>query len=228
MRLGTFIIAMGLCSMDAAYGTTVYSQAPAWTPGNSVGSLWTSHVDAGGNGWRVFDNFIPNSSAPVNRASWYGVYLNSSLGNGSPNTTAWEITFYADNAGAPGAALSTNTLSSAAVTMTNLGTGTFGTDNNVTVYEFEANLAPYSFTPGTTYWFSPRSSAATFYDLFSMPVGFGGDNATVQHLYSSGNLAGTFVRGNDRAFTLSSVPEPSTYLLMTSGLAALALRRRRR
>jgi hypothetical protein len=40
-------------------------------------------------------------------------------------------------------------------------------------------------------------------------------------------VVGSFPRAGDRAFALSSVPEPATLLLIAAGLAAITLLRRR-
>ncbi|QOY90529.1 PEP-CTERM sorting domain-containing protein [Paludibaculum fermentans] len=163
----------------------------------------------------------------IGQATWYGIYLDSALANGTPNTSSWQVSFYADAAGVPGAQLSNTTLNLADVTVQNLGTGFFGAEA-VTVYQFSANLSPFAATAATTYWFSPWSNGPTFFNLLGLVAGTGGDNATYQESLSAGSVSGTFVRGSDRAFSLAEVPEPSTNLLILSGIGVLALLRRRR
>lgn len=83
-------------------------------------------MDAAVNGWRTYDNFSLASSAVIGQATWYGIYLDSALANGTPNTSSWQVSFYADAAGVPGAQLSNTTLNLADVTVQNLGTGFSG------------------------------------------------------------------------------------------------------
>ena len=94
--------------------------------GSNVGSSWSSQFASGKGGFRAFDGFTLGSTASINQSSWWGIYFNTSLANETPNTTQWNIGFFADNGGAAGAQLSASTLTSGQVSTTLVGPGFFG------------------------------------------------------------------------------------------------------
>lgn len=226
----SYLWAIGLvfASIQAASAGVLYEQPALWNGnGSGVGFGWTSQSDAGVNGFRTFDNFSLGAAATINQASWVGIYLNSAdLTEGAPNTSDWVIRFYSDNAGAPLAVLSTTVLPTAQVTRQAVGTGLFG-NNTVTIYEFTAFLNSFDADAGTTYWFSPLSRATNFSPLFSWIEGTGGNGTSFQTAFAGGVVTNSFVREGDRAFSLSSVPEPSTWYLVGAALAGIAFVRRR-
>jgi hypothetical protein len=218
-----FVVA-GLLAASIASASAVFQQPVLWTgSGANIGTARTSHLDTGGDGYQTYDNFTLSSAATINQATWEGVYLTlPNNTDGASNTTTWAIGIYADNGGIPGTLLSGTTLPSADVSSVVLGTGTFD-GNTVTVYQFTANLTSFNAAPGTQYWFSPLSEATDFSPYFTWIAGTGGDNASYQ--IGEGTANGV---SNDRAFSLSTVLEPSTLYLGGVFLAALVLSRKAR
>jgi hypothetical protein len=225
--LSVAILVAVLSSAHDASATIVYSQPSVWAGnGTSTGNSLTSQTDPTLSGFRTNDNFSLATTALIDQVTWRGLYVNDvTLTDASPNTIDWSIRFQADNAGAPGAVLATFVVPDAAVTRTTLGTGTFN-NGTVTVYEFTANLSGFLADAGTTYWFSPLSRAATFSPFFTWIRGTGGDNSSFETQFLNGAVTGTFVQPGDRAFSLASVPEPPTWLLLGGAVVALARVRR--
>ncbi|MBL9200839.1 MAG: VPDSG-CTERM sorting domain-containing protein [Opitutaceae bacterium] len=236
-------IAFVLLAAAASRAAVIYDQPLFWngSPASAVGNPWNSHQTLAGlsSGFRAFDSFSLGSAATITQATWYGVYLaGSPLANAAPNTSLWSIGFFADAAGAPGAVLSTTSLSPGSVTQTLLGAGLFGA-NPVNVYQFTADLNSFDAAAGTTYWFSPLSQHANAFPAFGwLAAAATQDNTSIQRQIVNNITTNTFVRGNDQAFSLSGTvvgnPNPtaapdagSTLFLLGAGLAALGWLRRR-
>jgi hypothetical protein len=137
-----------------------------------------------------------------------------------PDTTSWEISFWAALGGPPEVFLQSHTLPVANVRRTVVGGTTFDLPPTVpvTLYSFEADLTtPFLADPGTTYWLSVSSNSPTFDPLWSWFQGTGGDWITIQDELPGGS---SFIRPGDRAFSLEgqAVPEPSTLALLFAGI----------
>lgn len=202
------VLLLSACSVGWAQ-PVIYQQPPVYVPPNgNVGLSFTSIYNAAAGGFLVYDNFIPTTTAPIGAVRWFGFYWDYAVPANNPvgpSTTSWTITFYADNAGAPGASLGSASLPAASVTTTQIGTALFGRDT-VNVYRMDVPLpAPVPVTAGTKYWISIQSvQTAGPSPLFSWIEGTGGDAVSLQQaILPGGAPAGppATVTG-DRAFTL--------------------------
>jgi len=211
------IVILGLFGAPAL--ASPFSQPAVWSGnGTDVGSSWTSQTSAG-SGYVAFDDFSFATDTLINQMTWEGIFLNLDLTNGVPNTSRWDILINSSNGGVPGALLAANT--GASVTMTTLGSGIFD-GNPVTVYQFTAQFAPFDALANTTYWISPVSVGPTFAPFFSWIQGTGGDGFSAQVHLTDFIPDDDSLRDGDRAFAVSSVPEPTSITLLGLGLAWLA------
>lgn len=184
-------------------------------------------------GFNVFDNFTLGSTETVSSVKWLGSYFNilEPLNNpASPNAVGFGIDFFTSSSGAPGALLSSTTLTLAQVDETLVGTQTgFGNLNiSVPLYSYMADLAaPFTVIGGTEYWIR-------IYSLSALPAadvaqwGWVGSLAGDQRSIQMSGFDPTFlsVSPRDRAFTLQAVPEPATVLLLGCGAALVPFRRK--
>jgi hypothetical protein len=204
------------------------NQPSVWNGnGSNVSVGYTDEESAAGTGFQSFDNFAIAGGGAINQVSWLGVYTDQTLFlNKAPNTTTWDLDFYANNSGAPGALMASTSLAAAGVTSQILGTGSFG-GATFNIYEFTADVPEFDAAPGTEYWFSPFSHNPDETAKFIWIQGTGGDGAGYQHRMVSGSVSGNFTLPVDLAFSLSNVPEPSTLVMVGLGiiLAAVASRR---
>jgi hypothetical protein len=235
-----FVSVLFFGALRSMLGDAMIVQPSIWSGnGTDVGNGWTSQANSSFSGYRTFDNFSFQSSTTLSQVTWLGIYLNDNLTNASPNTTTWDLGFFADNAGTPGAVASDTTQSAAQVSTLGVGTGLFN-GNTVTLYQFTATFPDFTAVAGKTYWFSPLSEADTFDPLFSWIEGTGEGNTSFQEQLAITALVtpsakpmiqtginATFVRPGDRAFTLNPVPEPDSFVLIVLALGGLAILRRR-
>jgi hypothetical protein len=186
-------------------------------------------------GFRSFDNFSFDKNASIETVTWYGFWID--LNNPvpapapAPDVQNWEIAFYGDNAGTPGAQLSSETIAPAGVTTTVVGAGTFtvGDTYNVVSYRFATSLVnPFSISSGTDYWFSIFARSDDYYPAFTWLGATGGDDASYQHVLGAGlSITGASAVARDRAAILEgTVPEPPAAILMGMTLLLLPLARR--
>lgn len=202
MRQSLLALPIALCVLaPPAHATQeLFSNPPS---GTNVWSSWTSCRGVDQPGFRTFDAFQINVAAPaqVTTVTWTGLYwdhVQHANNPASPNTTTWELTFYADDSNSPGQILQSVELPAATVTSTVLSNVIVNGDP-VTLRAFTAQLpTPLPLGPETTYWFSPLSIQATFNPLFSWwSASTGGDCVQV-----SDNPASTNTVSLNRAFSL--------------------------
>jgi len=208
--------------------TLVYEQPTVWAgDGTTVGTSWTSHADATETGFRTSDNFSLSSASIIDYAIWWGIYIDDTGKDASPNTASWSMRVSLDSGtGLPGAALTQETIPASDVNTQIVGSG-FLNGNPVTVYQFSTHISHFTALAATPYWFSPRSTGSTFLPAFSWIEGTGGDDRSVQSAFTNGVVTAGFIRDGDRAFALLLVPEPMTLALTCAALVALAATRRR-
>ncbi|MFT3720791.1 hypothetical protein [Pseudorhodoferax sp.] len=213
--------------------------APIYAPTPIGASPRFSDLGAAGGGWRVFDDFTPATSASVERVGWSGFWLD--LNNPqpapapAPDVSAWDVAFYADAGGVPGALLLLQTFSPAGANPTLLGAGSFSQGGNVydvDHYRYEVDLAaPLALAGGDTYWVSVMAHSPALLPGFAWSAATGGnDSSYQQQLGANGQPTGAQTVARDRAVTLDgtllAVPEPAA--LPLAGLALLLLAALRR
>lgn len=166
------------------------------------------------------DDFSIAANDTARSVSWIGVY---SPDNTAPAVDDFEIRFYADAAGAPGALLQTFAVGNA-VARTAVGTlATF------TTYSYTADLgAGFGINAGTAYWLVIANDTTGDNDNWFWAAQTSAGNAHFS-LNDGATWAPTLVDGA-MVFTLdnanAAVPEPASLLLVGIGVAA-ALRRKR-
>ena len=214
----TSMIAAALTAALFTVPTAVSAAPVLYAQPYASGNAWLSEdVSGQPTVWRVFDNFTLDGDGVVGRISFVGGYVD--LSNSvypAPDSTAFAFRFFADATGHPASApLHVQTVDFGDVETSVLGTGTSG-GFKTTVYAFAAELpVAFAATGGTNYWLSISSVAPAGDVQWAWFSGSGGDASSLQVLNGETDIW----RGRDRAFTLESVPEPATLLMLTVGLS---------
>lgn len=220
------LVAAG-CNMSAAI---LYGPTPI---GSSVRSS-----DFGSNnqsGFRAFDNFTVASGATVQKVTWSGLWIDFASPTPAPapapDVLTWDLAFYADNGGVPGAELSFQSFAAADVTSTFQGNAVFSINGlfNVALYQYSVDLTnPFLAAPATQYWFSVLARSADFNPAFALRGAVGGDDSSYQQQLGPGlSIVNANAVARDRAIVLEgTVPEPGTLLITAAALLLIpALRR---
>jgi hypothetical protein len=223
------------CSLTltfSANAAVLVNQPLFWSGnGTSVGSAHSIEYTPSENyGFRASDEFMLAGPAMITGVKWYAMSYDFVTAANNPvsldTINAYNISFFADNAGVPGAVLSSEPAVPADVTVTLLGTGTFG--STVNLYEFSYTLlTPFQASANTRYWFAPLLETGTYSPVVAGWVqGSGGNNSSYR--VGLGTAPGPSLIGSDRAYSLTGqfVPEPATYAMVSGALAAIALLRR--
>ncbi len=214
-----------LVAADAAVAGTVYYSQPGTQACNP--SCWTSHYGAG-SGFRAYDDFTLTTTATITSLSWQGIYIpqTAAATAPAPDTTTWQIGFFADNGNFPGTSVFSVSIPAVNVATTLIGSGTFG-GSPVNLYSFSATLGPaFTAAANTKYWFSPLSLAPSFDPFFSWSPSTAVYDGLTAQTDTNGNQ---YDRSDDRAFSLANaVPEPTSWALLIAGFAATGVAARRR
>lgn len=184
-------------------------------------------------GFSAYDDFTPSISGTVERVVWQGIWLdlNKPVPEPiqTPDATSWEVSFYADSGGGPGASLQTYTFAPANVTSVSLGTGVWnvsGNSYNFELLEYAAELpSGFQLSGGNAYWLLVMARSDSYYPAFAWMGGEAGNSNTLQVQLGAGEsvVNSSFV-GRDRAFRLEGqVPEPGTFVFSAVALLSLPL-----
>jgi hypothetical protein len=193
----------------------VYAQNP-----NYIG-LYASQNDPSTFGLfaQSYDNFTLASATTVTEAQWVGGYYNP---QSAGTITGWTVGFYADNAGQPGALLSSFTFAGNG-SETFLQNDSLGDPN----YLYTSGSLSFAAAAGTTYWLSVVPDVA-FPPQWGWGTSSQGDGVAWQDYFGSGSQI-----PSDLAFALyktqqTGVPEPGSLMLLGSGIVGIAATLRRK
>lgn len=224
MKSTTLSVLLSVCvlgfAVQASASTILYQ---TFAIGSSV------RFSDDGTAFRSYDSFSLTEAAGVERVGWSGLWLDLNSPVPAPagpqDAAGWEVAFFADNAGQPGALLSSQSLLAANVQSTYLGTSVFsvGQQYNVNYYSYLVDLPLIvDLSPGTPYWLSVYATGGSAPQNFAWLGATGGDGFSWQA--PGGQVSA------DRQFQLEGtpVPEPATMLLFATGGLMMAARRRLR
>jgi PEP-CTERM motif len=192
----------------------VYAQTPDYN------GLYASQNDTAVFGMfaQAWDNFTLASATSLTEVQWVGGYYN-------PQTqgpiSSWFVGFYGNNAGQPGALLSSVTISGNGGE-TFLQNDSLGDPNYL--YTATVNFAAGA---GTTYWLSVMPTIA-FPPQWGWGTSSQGDGVAWQSYFGTGSQI-----PSDLAFSLyktqqTGVPEPGSLMLLGSGIVGIAATLRRK
>jgi hypothetical protein len=206
---------VALVVVVAGFVAVPATASPIYLQPTDLNGSYASQNDTNGFGnfATAYDNFTLGGSYTISNVQWVGSYFNPSV---QGPITGFTVSFYANNAGVPGALLySTGDVAG------NAGETSVGFDNAgnpVFVYGLSVSFAAAG---GTTYWLSIVPDLG-FPPQWGWETGTGGDGAAYQCFFGScGSIP------NDLAFALNT-PEPSTAVFLATGLVALGIRVRNR
>lgn len=196
------LISFVLAPLATSNAAVVYEQLPDNSGARSSSTL---NYVGGSPGYRSADDFTLSEDTLIHDLHWWGFH-NDSVSSG---LNAFTFTFYSDNAGIPGAELLTTT-------------GTLDIVSGAGADFYSSILADdFLAGAGTTYWLSIYNAASGAAWAWSHADGSG--------LQTSDPPGDQWSSVSGLAFSLTSeskIPEPTTVILLSLGLASIGFGRR--
>lgn len=180
--------------------------------GSNIADAYASQNDSTiedgyGDFAKAYDNFTLDSATSIGKVKWYGEFFS---GEPAPISN-FLIQFWSDNSG-PNAELFSETI------VGNAHETLVEKIGNFNLYQYGMDLSlPFQALAGTTYWLSIQATL-DYPPQWGWYQGKGGKGVAYQDFFGeSGAIP------KDLAFSLASVPEPITILLLSFGLIGLMI-----
>ena len=174
--------------------------------GSNIADAYASQNDSASGGFgdfaKAYDNFTLDSATSIGKVKWYGEFFS---GEPAPISN-FLIQFWSDNSG-PNAELFSETI------LGNADETFVKKIGNFNLYKYGMDLSlPFKALAGTTYWLSIQPTL-DYPPSWGWYQGKGGNREAYQdYILGDGPIP------TDLAFSLASVPEPITILLLSFGL----------
>ena len=174
--------------------------------GSNIADAYASQNDSASGGFgdfaKAYDNFNLDSATSIGKVKWYGEFFS---GEPAPISN-FLIQFWSDNSG-PNAELFSETI------VGNAHETLVEKIGNFNLYQYGMDLSlPFQALAGTTYWLSIQATL-DYPPQWGWYQGKGGNGVAYQDFFGE---IGAIPK--DLAFSLASVPEPITILLLSFGL----------
>ena len=189
---------------DQPYDGSIFADAYASQNDSTI-------EDGQGDFAKAYDNFTLDSATAIGKVKWYGeFFLNEEVFSVAPDPAPisnFLIQFWSDNSGRPNAELFSETI------LGNTDETFVEKIGNFNLYKYRMDLSlPFKALAGTTYWLSIQPTL-DYPPQWGWYQGKGGNGVAYQDFVGENGAI-----PKDLAFSLASVPEPITILLLSFGL----------